>query len=423
MKKSDFERITAALNELSLFIFECMQKEYPEQTEKALNIKRLFNFPPLPPDEREQNVLKIFESLSTEHTAPMRDINVALQRNISNKNKGFSLSEEEIEKMLIEFEGMSITKKPRKDGRFQGYIYVKGEKKYVYGYSRAEVAGKIKHIMKYGVTIKKNVAHVVNGVPQNFDAFATYYFEKFRKRKVSEKTYVNDLSRYKNHIKPFFRNKPLKRIIPGECQELLDRINSAGKYKTAEEVHSILSVIFKCAISHGILQRNPLDVIYVESHERKHGKALSADEITLLKESLKDTVFIQPFMILLYTGLRPNELETVRIEEKFIVAVNSKRKTKKVEYKKIPITPMLAPYLNGNIYLSSPDYLRRKFKEIFPNHILYDLRTTFYTKCKECGVATPALNHFVGHSNGVLGNTYTDLSDAYLLSEGQKIRF
>ena len=424
MKKSDFERITAALNELSLFVFECMQKEYSEQSEKALNNKRLFNFQPFPPDEREKKAIeRLLSDMPGEAVAPSRNPLVDSQSNISSKNKGFSLSEKEIEKMLIEFEGMSITKKPRKDGRFQGYIYVKGEKIYVYGYSRSEVASKIKHIMKYGVTIQKKVAHVVNGVPQNFDAFATYYFEKFRKRKVSEKTYVNDLSRYKNHIKPFFRNKPLKRIIPGECQELLDRINGERKYKTAEEVHSILSVIFKCAISHGIIQRNPLDVIYVESHERQHGKALSADEITLLKESLKDTVFMQPFMILLYTGLRPNELATVRIDDKFIIAVNSKRKTKKVEYKKIPITPMLAPYLTGNIYLSSPDYLRRKIKEVLPNHILYDLRTTFYTKCKECGVAEPALNHFVGHSNGVLGNTYTDLSDTYLLSEAQKIRF
>lgn len=377
----------------------------------------------LPLEDWEKEAIKRLSALSPDDVAPLRNVNVDSQSNISSKNKGFSLSEKEIEKMLIDFDGVSITQKPRKDGRYQGYIYVKGEKKYVYGYSRSEVASKIKHIMKYGVTIKKNVAHVVNGVPQNFDAFATYYFEKFRKRKVAEKTFVNDLSRYKNHIKPFFRNKPIKRIIPGECQELLDRINGERKHKTAEEVHSILSVIFKSAIAHGIIQRNPLDVIYVESHERNHGKALSSEEITLLKEALKDTIFMQPFMILLYTGLRPNELATLRIEDKFIVAVNSKRKTKKTEYKKIPITPMLAPYVVGNIYLSSPDYLRRKIKEVLPNHILYDLRTTFYTKCKECGVSEPALNHFVGHSNGVLGNTYTDLSDEYLLSEAEKIRF
>ncbi len=376
-----------------------------------------FNFSPLHGESF------VSRSTSMPRTAPSRRNVDSQLNNDSQKKKSISLSEEEIEKMLIEIDGISITKKPRKDKRFQGYVYVKGVKKYVYGYTRAEVAGKIKNIMKYGITVRKALPHVINGIPQNFDAFSMYYFEKFRKRKVAKKTFENDMSRYKNHLKPYFRNKPLKRITPAECQELLDKLNEQKKYKTAEEIHSLMSVIFKCAISHGIITRNPLDIIYVETHEREHGKALSVEEIEKLKKELADTVFMQPFMILLYTGLRPNELKTVRIEGEFVVAVNSKRKKKKVEYKKIPVTPALAPYVVGELYLSSPDYLRRKIKEILPNHILYDLRTTFYTKCKECGVAEPALNHFVGHSNGVLGNTYTDLSDAYLLSEGKKIRF
>jgi integrase len=56
-----------------------------------------------------------------------------------------------------------------------------------------------------------------------------------------------------------------------------------------------------------------------------------------------------------------------------------------------------------------------------PNHKLYDLRTTFYTRCDEYGVAAPARDEFVGHSSGVLTNTYRDLSDEYLLKEGAKL--
>ena len=126
---------------------------------------------------------------------------------------------------------------------------------------------------------------------------------------------------------------------------------------------------------------------------------------------------------MLYTGLRPNEVKTVRFVGEFVIAVNSKRKTKRVEYKRIPILPALKPFVREDFNFSSPDYLRREFKAILPNHVLYDLRTTFYSKCKECNVAEPALNHYVGHSNGVLADTYTNLSDEYLLSESKKIRF
>jgi hypothetical protein len=70
------------------------------------------------------------------------------------------------------------------------------------------------------------------------------------------------------------------------------------------------------------------------------------------------------------------------------------------------------------------DYtLREKIKEILPNHKLYDLRTTFYSRCIECGVNDIARKLFVGHTLGQLGDAYTDLSDEYLLKEGEKIKY
>ncbi len=65
--------------------------------------------------------------------------------------------------------------------------------------------------------------------------------------------------------------------------------------------------------------------------------------------------------------------------------------------------------------------MRDKLKTILPGHILYDLRTTFYTRCEECGVAPAARDEFVGHSQGVLHDAYTDLSDEFLLKEGNKL--
>lgn len=154
-----------------------------------------------------------------------------------------------------------------------------------------------------------------------------------------------------------------------------------------------------------------------------YGKAFSQEEIVELIDKTKNSICQASYMILLCTGLRPNELATARIDGDFIIAVNSKRKNKKVEYKKIPIIEDLKPFLKNPVHLASPLHLRKQIGEFFPNHRLYDLRTTFYSKCIECGVAEAALKEFVGHSSGVLADSYTSLSDEYLLNEGKKIRF
>ncbi len=262
-------------------------------------------------------------------------------------------------------------------------------------------------------------------IPTTFHEFCMYYFENFRKRKVTADTYRRDLSRYKNHVQPFFGSMKLRSITPVQCQNLIDKILATGHEKNAQEIYSLLNCIFKTAIAHGVIERNPLAIVLQVEHEREHGKALSKDEELHLLKITAGTPYQLMFATALYTGMRPNEYSSARIEGKFIIAVNSKRKKKKVEYKKIPITPMLEPYLTGITELKFYSVLtiREKFKTIFSEHKLYDLRTTFYTRCHECGVADVARKVFAGHSLGNLGNTYTDLSDEFLLKEGKKLNY
>lgn len=262
-------------------------------------------------------------------------------------------------------------------------------------------------------------------VPTTFHEFAVYYFENFRKRKVSPATFRNDMYRYKRFLQPVFGSIKLKKITPAQCQAILDARQAEGHTKSMTELHSLLNTIFKMAIAHGILTVNPLAIVIHETHESQHGKALTVEEEQKLLSATKGTPYYLQFAVALYTGLRPNEYKTARIEGHFIIAVNSKRKTKKIEYKKIPISPMLEPFLVGvkkfNFYVLNR--LREKIKEILPEHKLYDLRTTFYTRCQECGVSDVARNIFVGHTLGKLGDIYTDVSDDFLLKEGKKLKY
>ena len=212
------------------------------------------------------------------------------------------------------------------------------------------------------------------------------------------------------------------------CQKLLDKIEEKGLGKTKEEIHGLLNQTFKMAIKHGLIPHNPLDIVLHIKHERKHGKALTLEEEKMLLSETAGTPYQKMFAVALYTGIRPYEYKTVRLENRIIIAQNCKRKNAafgKIEYKRIPICPMLRPYLEGteegSIRFYIPEVMRDRFKKILPDHTLKDMRTTFYTRCKTCDVAETALKEFVGHSSGKLGDTYTDLPDEYLIREAEKI--
>ena len=265
----------------------------------------------------------------------------------------------------------------------------------------------------------------VNGVPTAFDKFAEYYFEKFYKRKVCDETFRVTLSNYKNHVLPHFGSMRLSSITADKCQQLLDSLTEQDKLRTEENVYTMLNMLFKAAIKHAVIEHNPMDMVFHTKHEREHGKALTKDEERKLLTETEGTPYQQMFAVALYTGLRPNEYKTAYIENGFIVANNSKRKNSKIELKKIPITPMLAPYVKegDELMFYRLEQIRHKFNSILPGHKLYDLRTTFYTRCTECGIAEVAIKKYVGHTLGGLADTYADLSDEFLIKEGQKLRY
>ena len=267
-----------------------------------------------------------------------------------------------------------------------------------------------------------------NSVPTAFHSFATYYFENYRKKKVVAETYKKDLSRYNKYLQTYFKEQPIVKITLAQCQKLINDIVEQGKGKTADEVYSLMNVIFQYAKDNHIITQSPSDAVFLPKHESQNGVALTKEEEKEFLHKLKGSKFELCFAIALYTGIRPNEYTSVEIDtqKQFIIAKNSKLKKKRdgeIVYKKIPITPMLRPYIENspNVTMYTAKYLRKYYSDFIENHILYDLRTTFYSRCKECHVEEYALKAFMGHSLKSVDKAYTDLSDEYLLKEGQKV--
>lgn len=258
-------------------------------------------------------------------------------------------------------------------------------------------------------------------IPADFDGFVRYWFDNFHKAKVKEKTYTNNLNLYGRHVKARLAQYKVKDITPAVLKDLLAALPGNGK--TEDDVYSILNQIFDTAITHGLIKVNPIKLIPHIPHERESGVELTIDEELKLLTAYKGTVYEIIFSVILYAGLRPNEYKTARIENGFIVSVNSKQKTKKVEYKKIPICSHLRERLNGISELPTRHEvgIRDHFNRILPEHTLKDLRKTFNTRCIKCKVDFYAKEKFMGHTVSKLEKTYTGNLDDFLLTEGKKL--
>lgn len=269
----------------------------------------------------------------------------------------------------------------------------------------------------------------ITSIPTAFDEFSEYYLNTFWRRTVDPATYKNEMNRYKNHIKPYFGSVPVKKITPAACQSLLDGIAEKGHGKTADEVRTRLNMIFNAAIDHSLIAKNPMKLVVLNAHVREQGVALTYEEERYLLDVTAGTPWQLMFAVALYTGLRPNEFKTAYIAGDFVVAVKSKQRRKNgrkpEEFKKIPITPMLRPYLEGveKLRFYVPQRIREKLRAILPGHSLKDLRKTFNTRCVECCVDYIARKLFMGHSLGKLDDTYTQPTDEYLLREGAKLHY
>lgn len=262
-------------------------------------------------------------------------------------------------------------------------------------------------------------------VPEDFKGFATFYYENFRREVVKDATYRTDLSRLNIHLIPWFGKLKMSEITPIDCKKFLQSI--ANKGKTKDECYSLLNLIFKMAIAHRIMPDNPLNVVPNVQHQRKTGTRFSTAQEDALLYGVKGTEYEIAFALLLYTGMRPNELYTAVLspDGKMITAVDSKQKKGKEKWKRIPVTPMLRPYVQGvkNFMLPPYEQMYDKIKEILPELTLKDLRKTFNSHAKECGLDEIAIDEIMGHSKGRLDETYTELSDAYLIEQGDKFKY
>ncbi len=266
------------------------------------------------------------------------------------------------------------------------------------------------------------VAEAEEVKPIMFKDYAFEYLKVMKKDDVQALWYNRLVAKLNLHILPFLNDKALTDVSGFDCKEIIKTLRNAKKFRTTEEVYGLLKQVFDLAKDEGIINKNPMARIKFQRAERNHRRCLSMVEEAHLLFLAKGTRY-EPYVILmLYAGLRPCECNSAYIDGDFIVSRNMKRRDGKIEWKKIPITPMMREHLSliKQNWSKLPGYsLQNWFYKMDWDIVAYYCRHTFNTRLGKFKVNQEFRELAMGHkSSDVNIDTYThysEIADTYYM--------
>ena len=258
-----------------------------------------------------------------------------------------------------------------------------------------------------------------------------------KKQTVKASTYKSYCDLTSHNLVERFGNMPVNEITRKVIQEFLFELTDAGKNRTAHKLKQLLNAMFEVIVDDYPGLTNPTKKVVLSHYEVKKGTALSKDEEKTLIEFCKANPHYQAndaMLVLMYTGMRIGELASITHDDTYITCISEKtRRGRKDVVRKIPISPMLKKIMGmidfEKVKTANKDTVRDGVKRVFPKRHIHELRYTFITRSKECGVNPEVVMLWAGHESDSDVKTsrvdrgYTTYSEEYLLAESKKIDY
>ena len=305
---------------------------------------------------------------------------------------------------------------------------------------KIEVASKDFDVMKskFFVALLEQTEHKPSVMPLMKDFLVQWLAEK--KPTLKEGTYKSYENLINAEIIPNFGEKHIDRITRKEIQDYLFRVVEQGKNRTAQKVKQLLGAVFALAVEDYEF-KNPMTKITLPHYEVKKGSPLTKEEEKKLIEFCKTKTSLEGIhvlLVLLYTGMRVGERNTMQLE-----TVNGYKyiscETEKIRHgyaavrRRIPISPMFRKIwdmIDFNLAKSiSKEALKDTLKRIFPDRHLHELRYTFISRCKECGCNLELVMLWDGHEfdkdvrTSKVDRGYTQYADEVYFGDIEKVEY
>lgn len=280
--------------------------------------------------------------------------------------------------------------------------------------------------------------------PYNVDRDKLTFTDMFNKwyEAKENKLEAKNLATYKmayNLCSPIHNTKFTDLRRP-HLQKMMDDINKSSA--TKNKIKTLLRQIYKLAIDMDVVTKDYSDGLEVTTEQEVMERVpFSPEEIERLWELSKTEDFARIVLILIYTGVRINELlnlkiENIHLDEHYAIG-GSKTKAGKDRIIAIAdkIYPLVSELYNKNNkvlivssrggmipYKTFHRHWNNFMKEHNFQHLIHDTRVTFASLAHAAGVNELNLKRLLGHSNqGNVTHHYIKTDVQLLLDEVNKL--
>lgn len=260
-----------------------------------------------------------------------------------------------------------------KDGRARWRQMVDGKTRTITAKSMPELKEKVKKVADLPI-IKNKIK-----VSEWFEKWLEIYIKPLKK----QATYYQYKILYEQHIFPIIGNRLITSVKQYDIQQIIAKMNEKGLSTwTMKHVRKILHTAFDRAFKDKLIPENPVVDIEIPKKQAKPRKTITASELKILFENLKNTRWYWAFRFMLVTGLRRGELLALRwsdidYENKRIIVDESNSasglgdtKNSKVHY--VPLSERAIYYL-----AKQKEMLQHEFNPILYNPELQKLDLIF----------------------------------------------
>lgn len=240
------------------------------------------------------------------------------------------------------------------------------------------------------------------------------------------------------HVPDELRRRPIGKVTAAEIEDVM---RSSGARTMPKLIKSLFNQLMRYALKHGYIEKSPMemvDIIKIDGSPKLSRVPFTAEEIEQMRQG--GTIYDDIALVGIYTGFRPSEILTLKLENLHDGYIVGGMKTEAGRDRVVPIHDGIREIVDRNAARSSvlgSAYLfsmgngrpfqyanyRLNFKKRWPNHTAHDTRHTFATIAARSGMDANAIKRIMGHAlPDITQGVYTHMTVEDLAVELSKFR-